>query len=50
MNLNTPDTLAPQSSSNAMRPLSDEELEAIIGGLRIVVYDPKTGKTVTIDM
>jgi hypothetical protein len=41
-------TQAPQSSSNAMRPLTDQELDAIVGGaITITVTEKKTGNTIT---
>jgi hypothetical protein len=49
MNLKTPETQAPQSSSNAMRPLTEQELGAIVGGLRITVTNKK-GEKVVIDL
>ena len=49
MNLKTPETQAAQSSANAMRPLNDQELGAIVGGLRITVTNKK-GEKVVIDL
>ncbi|HEX8698342.1 MAG TPA: hypothetical protein VF815_05865 [Myxococcaceae bacterium] len=49
MNLKTPDTQAAQSSSNAMRPLNDQELGAIVGGVRVTITNKK-GEKVVIDL
>jgi bacteriocin-like protein len=50
VNLKTPDTQAAQSSvHNAMRPLDDKELNAIVGGLRVTIVNKK-GEKIVIDM
>jgi hypothetical protein len=49
MNLKTPETQAAQSPSNAMRPLTDQELDAIVGGrITITVTNSKGEKTVIV--
>jgi bacteriocin-like protein len=47
VNLKTPDTQAQQS--NAIRQLTEKELDAIVGGLRITVTNKK-GEKVVIDL
>jgi bacteriocin-like protein len=50
VNLKTPATQAAQSSlGNAMRPLDDKELNAIVGGVRITITNKK-GEKVVIDL
>jgi len=50
MNLKTYNAQAPQSSLvNAMRPLTEQQLGAIVGGLKITVTNKK-GEKIVIDM
>jgi hypothetical protein len=47
VNIKTPDTQSPQSSiTSAMRPLSETELDAIVGGLRVTITNKKGEKVV----
>lgn len=50
MNLRIPATQVSQSSLvNAMRPLTEQELGAIVGGLRVTITNKK-GEKIVIDM
>ncbi len=50
MNLKTYAPQAPQSSlNNAMRPLNEQELNAIVGGLKVTITNKK-GEKIVIDM
>jgi bacteriocin-like protein len=49
MNLKTYAPVPQSSLNNAMRPLNEQELNAIVGGLRITVTNKK-GEKVVIDL